>query len=125
MGTSRLSQVSPVHSHEVVKADGRPSNSSPSRAKTLIRSASSPHWIIVKSRSILLRIESLYSASLPGVRSDIESMDIRGRVFNNKSEVANKPAQTRLAVKCTLRDMVTGNTGLKSAQIPRNTEIHM
>src|SRR5256885_5902517 len=41
---------------------------------------------------------------------------MRGMVFNNSSELANKPAQTRLAVQCTLRDIVTGKTGLKSAQ---------
>lgn len=67
----------------------------------------------------------VHKDSLPGVRSVIESMDIRGKVFNNNSEVANKPAQTRLAVKCTLRDIVTGNTGLKSAHTARNTAIQM
>ena len=52
-------------------------------------------------------------------------MDICGRVFNNSSEVPNKPAQTRFTVNCTFRDMVTGNTGLKSAQIARNTAIQI
>ncbi|PYY03676.1 MAG: hypothetical protein DMG64_06945 [Acidobacteria bacterium] len=65
-----------------------------------------------------------HNDSLPGVRSVIEATDIRGSVFNNSSELANKPAQTMLAVKCTLEDMVTGNTGLKSAQTARNTAIH-
>jgi len=48
-----------AHSHDVAKAEGRPSNSSLSRARTFIRSASSPHWIIVNSRielSLLLPI---------------------------------------------------------------------
>lgn len=67
----------------------------------------------------------LHSDSLPGVRSVIESKDIRGSVFNNSSEVANRPAQTRFAIKRTFPDMATGNTGLKSAQIPRNTTIQM
>jgi len=62
-----------AHSHEVAKAEGRPSNASLSRARTFIRSASFPHWIIANGK-----LESslrLIPTSLPNGRSVEDSLD--------------------------------------------------
>jgi hypothetical protein len=66
----------------------------------------------------------LYNDWLPGVRSVIERTDIWGMVFSKSSEPANKAAQTMSVIKKLLRDIVTGNTGLNSAQTARNIAIH-
>jgi len=55
----------------------------------------------------------------------MERIDIRGMVFSSTSELANKAAQVMSVIKKTLRDIATGNTGLKSAQTARNIAIQM
>ena len=46
-------------------------------------------------------------------------------VFINTSELANKAAQTMSVIKKALRDIATGNTGLKSAQTATNVAIQI
>src|SRR5438067_6891746 len=62
-----------AHSHEVAKAEGRPSNSSLSRPRTFIRSASSPHWIMVNGKIEVSRC--LIPISLRNGRSVEDSLD--------------------------------------------------